>query len=190
LTLHERGHQDLAEEIEQLVQLMRGHVEHELALSRIVTNADMRQTDANVETIIGQIVKTLQRTPKGEALEWQVDINAPPDVPVDAQDLRELIGNLTENAVKWAAGQVSITWKNGRLIVADDGPGVDPEKIRSMTERGVRLDSQTPGSGLGLSIVQEICEVYGLVLSIENRQGSGLMTSVLFKDIAANYPGN
>ncbi len=190
LTLHERGHQDLAEEIEQLVQLMRGHVEHELARSRIVTNADMRQTDANVETIIGQIVKTLQRTPKGDALEWQVDINAPPDVPVDAQDLRELIGNLTENAVKWAAGQVSITWKDGRLIVADDGPGVDPEKIRSMTERGVRLDSQTPGSGFGLSIAQEICEVYGLVLSIENRQGSGLMTSVLFKDIATNNTGN
>ena len=126
LTLHERGHQDLAEEIEQLVQLMRGHVDHELTRSRIVTNADMRQTDANVETIIGQIVKTLQRTPKGEALDWHIDVHSPPDVPVDAQDLRELIGNLTENAVKWATTQVSITWKSGRLTVADDGPGVDP----------------------------------------------------------------
>ena len=52
-----------------------------------------------------------------------------------------------------------------------------------MTERGVRLDSQTPGTGFGLSIVQEICEVYGLVLSIENRQAKGLIASVIFPDM-------
>ncbi|MGI2031109.1 sensor histidine kinase [Rhizobium panacihumi] len=184
LTLRERGEGEIADEIEQLVRLMRGHVEHELARSRIVANADMRQTDADIEKIVGQVVKTLQRTPKGEGLTWTVEIGAPPNVPLDAHDLRELIGNLTENAVKWATGEVCIGWKDGRLVVADDGPGVDPDKIRSMTERGVRLDSQTPGTGFGLSIVKEICEVYGLALSIENRQGSGLMVSVGFGDAA------
>lgn len=183
LTLRERGQEDIADEIEQLVRLMRGHVEHELARSRIVANADMRQTDADIEKIVGQVVKTLQRTPKGEGLAWVVDIGAPPLVPLDTHDLRELFGNLAENAVKWASTEICISWKDNRLVVADDGPGVDPEKIRSMTERGVRLDSQTPGTGFGLSIVKEICEVYGLTLSIENRQGSGLMVSVAFKTV-------
>lgn len=180
LTLRERGQGEIADEIEQLVRLMRGHVEHELARSRIVANADMRRTDAEIDKIVGQVVKTLQRTPKGEGLQWVVEIGEPSTVPLDAHDLRELIGNLTENAVKWASGEVCISWRGSRLMVSDDGPGVDPEKIRSMTERGVRLDSQTPGTGFGLSIVKEICEVYGLSLSIENRQGSGLMVSVAF----------
>jgi signal transduction histidine kinase len=183
LTLRESGQSDMADEIEQLVQLMRGHVDHELARSRIVANADMRQSDANVREIIDQVVKTLQRTPKGEALEWHIEIGKPPNVPLDTHDLRELVGNLTENAVKWAKDSVRIVWKNDRLMISDDGPGVDPEKIGDMTERGVRLDRKTPGTGFGLSIVKEICEAYGLTLLIENRQGSGLMVSVMFNNI-------
>jgi signal transduction histidine kinase len=180
LTLRQRGEVDMADEIDRLVALMRGHVEAELARSRIVANAELRQSDADMEKIIGQIIRTLKRTPEGEALIWQFEIGEPAEVPLDPHDLRELVGNIVENAVKWARSEVSITWKDRRLTIADDGPGVAPEKIRSMTGRGVRLDEQVPGTGLGLSIVQEICTVYDLTLSIENRQGSGLQVSIWF----------
>lgn len=180
LTLRQKGETGMADEIDRLVALMRAHVEAELARSRIVANAELRQSDADIEKITGQIVRTLKRTPEGEALTWNVEMGEPADVPLDPHDLREMIGNIVENAVKWAAREVTITWKNRRLTVADDGPGVDPEKIRSMTERGVRLDEQVPGTGLGLSIVKEICTVYGLTLSIENRRQAGLQVTIAF----------
>ncbi len=180
LTLRSRGEIEIADEIEHLVQLMRSHVEAELARSRIAANAEMRQSDADMEDIIGQIARTLKRTPKGDLLEWRIEVQMPSIVPLDPQDLRDLVGNITENAVKWAASQVTIVWKDQQLTVTDDGPGVDPERIRSITERGIRLDTKVIGTGLGLSIVQEICRVYGLCLEIENRQGSGLRVCVRF----------
>jgi signal transduction histidine kinase len=180
LTLRDMGETEIAEEIERLVHQMRAQVEGELAKSRIVANANMRKSDADMATIVAQVVRTLQRTPEGEALEWKVEIKEPAEVPLDPHDLRELVGNIVENAAKWARQEIVITWKDKCLAVTDDGPGVDPEKIRRITERGVRLDSKVPGTGLGLNIVLEICTVYGLNLGIENRQTSGLLVTIGF----------
>jgi signal transduction histidine kinase len=184
LRLREKGERELADEIDHLVSVMRAHVERELALSRIAASAAMRQSDGDLTTVIGEIVRTLRRTAGGEALDWHVDLPEALMVPVDPHDLRELAGNLVENAVKWGRSTVRIHWRpagaGGALIIEDDGPGVDPDKIRSMTGRGVRHDEQAPGSGLGLSIVQEICDVYGLALTIENLQSQGLRATVTF----------
>ncbi|NWJ27715.1 HAMP domain-containing sensor histidine kinase [Rhizobium sp. RM] len=181
LTLRQKGESEIADEIERLVILMRGHVDAELARSRIVIDAEMRQSDADIGKIVGQVVRTLKRTPAGETLDWRISVEeSSVEVPVDPHDLRELIGNILENAVKWASATVVVAWSDRRLTVADDGPGVPPDRIRQMTERGVRLDTDVPGSGFGLSIVKEICSVYGLTLSIENCQGSGLQVTVGF----------
>lgn len=184
LTLRERGEPDIADEIDHLAAQMRSHVERELARSRIVASAEMRQSDGDLVAILGQIVRTLRRTSGGEALDWRIELPEALVLPVDPHDLRELAGNLVENAVKWTKTAVCIRWQGadggGSLVIEDDGPGVDPEKIGSMTERGVRHDERTPGTGLGLSIVREICDVYGLALTIENRRSRGLRVSVAF----------
>lgn len=184
LTLRERGETEIAGEIEHLVGQMRGHVERELVRSRIAASAEMRQSNGDLAAIIAPVVRTLKRTPSGEALDWQVELPEALVLPVDPHDLRELIGNVLENAAKWAQETVLIRWGQqggrGSLVVEDDGPGVDPEKIGSMTDRGIRHDQQTPGTGLGLSIVSEICDVYGLVLTIENRQSRGLRVAITF----------
>lgn len=184
LTLRERGQADIADEIEHLVGAMRAHTEHELARSRIASSPEMRQSDGDLSKIVGEIVRTLKRTAAGERLEWTVDLPPQLILPIDPQDLRELVGNVIENAGKWARSAVSIGWQGraegGVLVVEDDGPGVDPEKIGTMVERGVRHDERVAGSGLGLSIVREICDVYGLSLAIENRQSQGLRVAVLF----------
>lgn len=184
LTLRERGQADIADEIEHLVRAMRTHTEHELARSRIAASPEMRQSDGDLSKIVGEIVRTLKRTAVGERLAWAVDLPGQLLLPVDPHDLRELAGNVIENAAKWARTSVTLRWQavggRGVLVVEDDGPGVDPEKIRTMTERGVRHDERVAGTGLGLSIVREICDVYGLSLAIENRQSEGLRIAVSF----------
>jgi signal transduction histidine kinase len=64
------------------------------------------------------------------------------------------------------------------IRIADDGPGVPDDDLARLTERGVRLDHRKPGSGLGLSIVREISDVYGLDLTLENRTEGGFEAKV------------
>jgi len=184
LRIREAGEAEIADEIDHLVSVMRTHVERELVRSRIAASAEMRQSDGDLAKVIAEVVRTLKRTAGGEALDWCIDLPRSLMLPVDPHDLRELAGNLVENAVKWGRSTIRIRWRpagvGGSLVIEDDGPGVDAGKISSMTRRGVRHDEQEPGTGLGLSIVQEICDVYGLALVIENREPCGLRVSVAF----------
>jgi signal transduction histidine kinase len=178
LTLRDKGETDLADEIETMVDTMQSHVEHELARSRIAQTPDQRGSDADLAKIVHELVRTLKRTPDGETLIWHVNVPADDLLPIDPHDLRELIGNILENASKWAKSSITITSSRQgthRLVsVEDDGPGVAPDKIGTLTTRGKRLDHQKPGTGLGLSIVNDICDVYGITLTIGNRAEGGL----------------
>ena len=114
--------------------------------------------------------------------------NIPPDMewPHDRQDMLELIGNLLDNAVKWADAVVILTVRHVdgiRLEVEDDGPGVSAAKCRQLTERGTRLDESVAGHGLGLSIVKDIVGTYqgSLDFSRSQRLG-GLRVTVLLNE--------
>ncbi|SMD02838.1 HAMP domain-containing sensor histidine kinase [Rhizobium sp. RU36D] len=183
-TLRERGETDIADELAHLASVMQAHVNHELARSRIVGNAAMRQSDADLGVSIARLVRTLKRTPQGEALHWDIAIPEGTTVALDPQDLSELLGNLMENASKWSRTTVSVraTQDAGttRLVIEDDGPGVDPADLKTMRERGKRLDLTTQGTGIGLAIVSDIAEVYGLGLTIENVDTGGLRVSLTF----------
>jgi len=93
------------------------------------------------------------RCPEGESLQ------------MDREDMLELIGNLMDNACKWARSQVHCrirreggTWQ---LQVEDDGPGCSDEELAQVSARGARLDESVSGHGLGLSIVEDIVKIYG-----------------------------
>ena len=96
--------------------------------------------------------------------ETEFRAQAPPALPmrIAPNDQQELLGNLLENAAKWADGVVSIAIKvqglNAVLTVCDDGPGIPADKRDAILEQGVRLDQSRSGSGLGLGIVAEILE--------------------------------
>jgi signal transduction histidine kinase len=96
----------------------------------------------------------------------------------ERQDFEELVGNLMDNACKWARSLVTVNAEpaaNGRLVVTveDDGPGIKPEE-RARVLEGVRLDESVPGSGLGLGIVRDISGLYGGSLTLDRASIGGL----------------
>ncbi|WP_092008594.1 ATP-binding protein [Marinobacter daqiaonensis] len=98
--------------------------------------------------------------------------------PIEEHDLNEILGNLLDNAGKWSTKNVELSLaQNGRLArmtVTDDGPGVEQGSLASLGQRGLRLDEQTPGHGLGLAIVREIVVRYGGQTSFSTDENGGL----------------
>jgi signal transduction histidine kinase len=89
-----------------------------------------------------------------------------------------MLGNLADNACKWAKSHVVIAARREgnhiQFIVDDDGPGVPPEQRDALFHRGKRLDESVPGSGHGLAIVREIAELYGGSVTLGTAPGGGL----------------
>jgi signal transduction histidine kinase len=104
--------------------------------------------------------------------------------PVEEHDLNEILGNLVDNAGKWAgkSAELSLHESPDQLIITveDDGPGVSADALQTLGTRGVRLDEQTPGHGLGLAIAREITERYSgrFTFSIGTRGGLRASISV------------
>ena len=94
-----------------------------------------------------------------------LNINVPDNLicPVDREDMLELLGNLLDNAYKWAAHTITLTIRinsNLRICIEDDGPGTDPGNINELSKRGIRLDEKTQGHGFGLAITADIINDY------------------------------
>ena len=181
-TLKERGEKDIGEELAHLATVMRSHVDRELSRSRIAATGALSGKSADLSLGVERIVRTLKRTPRGEYLDWQVTVATNTPVPLDQQDLEEMLGNVIDNAVKWARSSILIQFdeKSRRLVIEDDGPGANPHDISRLMERGTRLDLTTPGTGLGLSIVHDIATAYDLSICIENRLSGGLRFTLNF----------
>jgi len=114
----------------------------------------------------------MQRVHAARGLRFTCDSNTAGVFAGAREDLEEMLGNLLDNAGKWAAHavRVEVTALGGqlRITVADDGPGLPAEQLQRVLERGVRLDERASGSGLGLSIVADIAESYGGTLVLAN----------------------
>ncbi|MGW8465828.1 sensor histidine kinase [Pseudomonas sp. CLCA07] len=99
-------------------------------------------------------------------------------LPWDREDLLELLGNLLDNACKWADAEVRLsvveTAGGFELSVEDDGPGIPEDQRAQVFSRGTRLDEQTDGHGLGLGIVRDIVDTWGGVLRLEESEWGGL----------------
>ncbi|MGY4535088.1 signal transduction histidine kinase [Pseudomonas sp. TE3786] len=117
---------------------------------------------------------------RGLQLTWQVAPGL--QLPWDREDLLEVLGNLLDNACKWADAKVSLSIQaEGAgfvLWVDDDGPGIDQVRRQEVLERGTRLDEQVQGHGLGLGIVRDIVEAWGGQIEMLDSPWGGLRVSV------------
>ncbi|MGE0082046.1 MAG: ATP-binding protein, partial [Thiohalomonadaceae bacterium] len=141
---------------------IRELVNRELARARVAGAASPGQHFRPDEDVpaLANVVRSLYAE-RGLSITWSVPARS---FAVDREDMLEMLGNLLDNAAKWARSRVHVTVDDApalHLVVEDDGPGCPPEKLDAITRRGVRLDEETPGTGLGLSIVRTIVSDYG-----------------------------
>ncbi|SMF30228.1 MULTISPECIES: sensor histidine kinase [unclassified Pseudomonas] len=118
----------------------------------------------------------------GEGLLLERDVPPGLLLPWDREDVLELLGNLLDNACKWADCEVRLgiapSDAGYRLWVDDDGPGIPESQRLQVLERGSRLDEQVDGHGLGLGIVRDIVEAWGGQLALQESPLGGLRVSI------------
>jgi signal transduction histidine kinase len=155
----------LAVVVRRQAEAMQGHVEHHLRRARAAARSQARGERTPVAPVLEEIGRTLERIYR--KLDLDVD-PGPADLVFagERQDLMEIIGNILENACKWARTSIAAhTAPEGPrwllIVVEDDGPGLPAERREEVLKRGARLDESAPGSGLGLSIVDELTRAYG-----------------------------
>ena len=126
---------------------------------------------------VDRIVRYLTTIPDYEHKQLFSMITSDVQVVVGKQDLEEIIGNLTENALKWCNSRVEISatqsGKNVLVIVQDDGPGIPKEDYERVLTAGERLDMAVPGSGLGLSITSDLLQSYAQSLELSRSSDLG-----------------
>ena len=163
--LLQHGNDSHDETITTQSERMRQIIDRELRQARLAGNAHAGQR-FNPETDVPDLVELLSSLYRDKALVIDTEIDAPGRVSLDQEDMLELLGNLLDNAAKWASRHIMVTVttkgeESFRITVEDDGPGTDPAISRELPARGARFDEATPGYGLGLSIVCDIVELYG-----------------------------
>jgi len=153
-------------------------IDSELKRARLAGRSAVGQRfdlDAELPPLIG----LLKQVYSEKEVDVRFVIGPHVELNFDRQDMLELIGNLVDNAVKWAKSAVMVSVREAdgvMIVVEDDGPGCPPEQLRYLTERGVRLDESVAGYGLGLSIVKDIVDSYNGELRFdESTRFGGLM---------------
>ena len=166
---------------------MQKQVEHYLQRARVAAQRDSVVYRTPVTPLVQRMVRVLQKlNPR-----TNLSLSLPATEIVFAgerEDLEELLGNLLENAMKWAKSSVlvSVVPLTGKddpaslfeISIEDDGPGIPEDKAREALKRGRRLDETMPGTGLGLAIVADLVNEYGGVLALE-RSGMGGLKAVV-----------
>lgn len=177
----------LARQVREQVGIARRHIDWHLARSRMAATQRLPGQRTDVGRVAEGLIRVMQKVHADRALTITLDL--PPDLPAFAgeeQDLQEMLGNLLDNACKWARTRVRVrasaepenTPAELCITVEDDGPGIAADDLAAATRRGVRLDEAVPGSGLGLAIVQDLVELYGGRLSLRSASPQGLVASV------------
>jgi len=166
---------DLAETVIREATTMRRQVDHHLARARAVgrrghshSRAEVWQSLESVERAVGRLYRHVRLDMAGSK-----DLA----VRVERQDLDEMLGNLVENAAKYGGGSVFVTVEDGgdmaRILIEDDGRGIPEVERARIFDRGVRLDTSKPGTGLGMAIVRDVAEIYNGSIELDESEDMG-----------------
>jgi signal transduction histidine kinase len=171
----EAGQRDLV--LQQTSDISRS-VDHYLSRARAFGAGNVLGARSDVKAVVEDLVYAMQRIHQQRHLEIDFSEINECWFRGEGQDLEEMLGNLMDNACKWAKSRVAVccTTVEGRveLDVEDDGPGIPGENLEEVMERGRKLDESKPGHGQGLGIVKDIAGLYGGSLTLERSQLGGL----------------
>lgn len=175
-----RTHPQLQASLQEQLEQIRQRVSRELTRARLAGEV-LPGAHFNCAVELPHLLDTLRMVhQRNLQLRW----SAPSDcrLPWDREDMLELLGNLLDNACKWARSEVVLSIKPSaegyRLRVDDDGPGIPANERAPVLERGVRLDERAEGHGLGLGIVRDILNAWGGTLSLQDSPLGGLRVEI------------
>lgn len=176
LAAYPRIQHTLHEQLEQIQQRMS----RELNRARLAGDA-LPGAQFDVDRELPGLLATLGMI-HGTHLELKLNASPGLHMPWDREDMLELLGNLLDNACKWADAQVELSIQQaptGFVIeVQDDGPGIPESERDQVFSRGTRLDEQTNGHGLGLGIVRDIVDAWGGEMQLETGSMGGLLVVI------------
>ena len=167
----------LDETIRRMDRIVEYHLQRAATAGRSSAARPVR-----VRPVLDRLVRALGKVHAGREVDLELEVDGACAVRVDEGDLTELLGNLLDNAFKWARSRISVAAdRDGdrlRIRVSDDGPGIPAEDAARILERGVRADRSAPGHGLGLAVVRDIVEAYGGEIAVEAGDGGGARITV------------
>lgn len=171
---------DLPELVRRQTKVMQGQVDHHLRRARAAARAAHGLGETTpVAEVLDELAVMIEQVFRDKNVE--IDWRAPDNLSFlgERQDLQEILGNLIENAAKFSKRRVRVSAGGSGLgqmilVVEDDGPGLPADQRDTVMQRGARLDESAPGSGLGLSIVDDLTRAYGGRLNLADSDMGGL----------------
>ena len=185
-----RGEDAFAVKVGEQTAIMRDQVTRHLERARLAAGLSSIGTVTEIRPVLIALARTMEKIHHDRGI--AIDVEAAENLRFrgERQDLEEMVGNLVDNACKWAKSRVAVEVAQPRrdainprvsLLIDDDGPGLSAPEREEMqaAQRGRRLDETKPGSGLGLSIVVELAGLYGGELSLETAPIGGLRAELV-----------
>jgi signal transduction histidine kinase len=171
-------------------EIMRDQVARHLERARLAARTTTVGSITEVKPVVTALARTMEKIHHDRGIAIDVHAHDRARFQGERPDLEEMIGNLVDNASKWASSRVVVEVVQARsnaaigagalrIVVDDDGPGLSPSEREQVALRGSRLDETKPGSGLGLSIVVELAELYGGKLTLGTAPLGGLRAELV-----------
>ena len=180
------GGDAFAGKVREQAEIMRDQVARHLERARLAARLTVVGTVTEVEPVVTALARTMEKIHRDKGV--TVEVHADPQAKFRGErpDLEEMIGNLVDNACKWSASRVLVSVARAaggegmiHVVVDDDGAGLSAAEREQVAKRGQRLDESKPGSGLGLSIVTELVNLYGGELRLGEAPTGGLRAELL-----------
>jgi signal transduction histidine kinase len=172
------GHRELAATLNEQIARMRRQLDYHLAHARAAASGATPGARCSVAESVEALSRTMTRLHESRRLSIEHDVSRDHTIRGRREDLDEMLGNLIDNACKWARTRVSISSSLDEGAVAitvdDDGPGIEASIHEHVLQRGVRADEAAPGSGFGLAIVRDLAELYGGSIALGESPAGGL----------------
>ena len=185
-----RGDDAFANKVLEQADIMRDQVARHLERARLAARTTMIGSLTDIAPVVIALARTMEKIHRDKGITIGIDAAEDARFRGERPDLEEMIGNLVNNAFKWAQSRVDIEVVRERqeaaaqrevvrIVVDDDGRGLSPSEREQVARRGRRLDETKPGSGLGLSIVVELASLYGGGLTLGTAPLGGLRVELV-----------
>ncbi len=176
-----------AKTVAEQARAMDFQIQHYLKRARIAAQRESIVFRTEIEPVAEKLVSVMRKLNPDKHIAFNMKAEAHVFMG-EKEDLEEILGNLLENAGKWARKQISLTVADAaggdgkrwlQFTVEDDGPGIAADKRETALKRGKRIDESVPGTGLGLAIVAETASAYGGSVELGESAAGGLRVEVI-----------